>query len=125
AYIVAGVVVVALVIHGFGMKMSGRTKGGAAFELERKWDKNHPEAALGAAEAAKKAAEVQGNAVHEEAAVAEAAETAEAAVPEPDEAVEQEVAEQEVAEQEVVEEAAEAEPNEPDTTEETEEGGDI
>lgn len=56
AYGVAGVVVVALVIHGFGMKATGRTKGGADFELERKWDKNHPDEAVGSAEAAKQAA---------------------------------------------------------------------
>lgn len=66
AYGVAGVVVVALVIHGFGMKASGRTKGGAAFELERKWDKNHPDKAVGSAEAAKQAAAVTGAGVPED-----------------------------------------------------------
>ena len=60
AYGVAGLVVVVLVIHGFGMKATGRTKGGAAFELERKWDKKHPDRAVGAADAAKEAARVQG-----------------------------------------------------------------
>ncbi|MDR2036078.1 MAG: hydrogenase small subunit [Coriobacteriales bacterium] len=60
ALAVAGVVVAALAIHGFGMKASGRTKGGAPFELERKWDQKHPEQAEGSAAAAKIAAEVQG-----------------------------------------------------------------
>jgi hydrogenase small subunit len=60
AYGVGAVVVVALVIHGFGMKATGRTKGGAPFELERKWDSNHPEAAIGSASAARKAAIARG-----------------------------------------------------------------
>ncbi|MDR3136673.1 MAG: hydrogenase small subunit [Coriobacteriales bacterium] len=60
AYGVAGVVAVALVIHGFGMKATGRTKGGAPFELERAWDKKHPDEAVGAAAAAKEAARVEG-----------------------------------------------------------------
>lgn len=55
AFAVGGIVVAALVIHGFGMKISGRTKGGADFELERKWDKNHPDRAVGSAAAAKEA----------------------------------------------------------------------
>ena len=68
AYGVAGVVVLALVIHGFGMKMSGRTKGGAPFEMERKWDKNHPDKALGPVADAKKAAPAQDESVDEKAA---------------------------------------------------------
>ena len=60
AFGVAGVAAIALVIHGFGMKATGRTKGGADFEIERKWDKKHPDKAPGSAEAAKKAAEVEG-----------------------------------------------------------------
>jgi hydrogenase small subunit len=43
AYIVGGIVVVALVAHGFGMKATGRTSGGAPFEKERKWDTKHPD----------------------------------------------------------------------------------
>jgi hydrogenase small subunit len=58
---VAGVVAAALVIHGFGMKATGRLKGGAPYEAERKWDKNHPDHALGSAEAARKAAEKNGS----------------------------------------------------------------
>ncbi|MCL2808230.1 MAG: hydrogenase small subunit [Coriobacteriia bacterium] len=57
AYGVAGALVLGLVIHGFGMKASGRLKGGAPYERERKWDTNHPERAIGPAKAAEKAAE--------------------------------------------------------------------
>jgi hydrogenase small subunit len=79
AYGVGAVVVVALVIHGFGMKATGRTKGGAPFELERKWDANHPEAAIGSAAAAKAAAKAMGiQAVDETAAPAQAAAPADA-----------------------------------------------
>ena len=42
-----GVVAAALVIHGFGMKISGRMDGGAPFEKVRKWDAKHPEKSLG------------------------------------------------------------------------------
>ncbi len=66
AFGVAGVVAIALVIHGFGMKKTGRTKGGADFELERKWDREHPDQALGAAAAAKQAAAVEGLKVPED-----------------------------------------------------------
>ncbi|MCL2757292.1 MAG: hydrogenase small subunit [Coriobacteriia bacterium] len=59
AFGLGGLVVVALVAHGFGMKVTGRTKGGAPFELERKWDKNNPKEALCSVEAARKAAEVR------------------------------------------------------------------
>ncbi|HBT94939.1 MAG TPA: hydrogenase, partial [Coriobacteriia bacterium] len=44
---VTGVFAVALVAHGIGMKVTGRTKGGADFETERAWDKKHPEQAIG------------------------------------------------------------------------------
>lgn len=44
---VTGVVAVALVAHGFGMKITGRTKGGADFEKERAWDTKHPDKAIG------------------------------------------------------------------------------
>jgi hydrogenase small subunit len=47
AGIVTGVVAAALVIHGFGMKISGRMDGGAPFEKVRKWDAKHPEKSLG------------------------------------------------------------------------------
>jgi hydrogenase small subunit len=56
AFGVGAVAVVALVAHGFGMKATGRTKGGAPFELERKWDTKHPDQAIGSAAAAKAAA---------------------------------------------------------------------
>ncbi len=49
--LVAGVITAAvaalLVIHGFGMKMTGRTSGGADFETIRKWDEKHPEESIG------------------------------------------------------------------------------
>lgn len=44
---VTGIVAALLVIHGIGMKVSGRTGGGAAFETERKWDRKHPDKAIG------------------------------------------------------------------------------
>ena len=59
AYGVGGVVVIALVAHAFGMKATGRTKGGAPFELERKWDTKNPDQALCSAEVARKASLVQ------------------------------------------------------------------
>ena len=42
-----GLVAAALVVHGFGMKMSGRMDGGADFEKVRAWDEKHPEASIG------------------------------------------------------------------------------
>lgn len=60
---VTGVVAAALVVHGIGMKLTGRTSGGADFEAERAWDKKHPEQAIGpitpAIEAARKNARPQ------------------------------------------------------------------
>lgn len=47
AVIATGVVGAALVVHGFGMKAAGRTKGGADFEKIRDWDKKHPDSAIG------------------------------------------------------------------------------
>jgi hydrogenase small subunit len=52
---VAGLVVVALVAHGVGMKLTGRTKGGADYEKERAWDRKHPDKAIGVAPATKDA----------------------------------------------------------------------
>lgn len=45
--VVTGIVAACLVIHGFGMKKSGRTDGGADFEKVRAWDKKHPDQAIG------------------------------------------------------------------------------
>ena len=42
-----GIVAAALVIHGFGMKASGRTDGGADFEKVRAWDAKHPDKSIG------------------------------------------------------------------------------
>ena len=42
-----GIVAAALVIHGFGMKASGRTDGGAPFEKRRAWDAKNPDKAIG------------------------------------------------------------------------------
>ena len=38
---VTGLLTAALVVHGIGMKATGRTKGGAPFEKEREWDVKH------------------------------------------------------------------------------------
>ncbi|MDR3308121.1 MAG: hydrogenase small subunit [Coriobacteriales bacterium] len=94
AVAVAGVVVVALVAHGFGMKATGRTKGGAPFELERKWDAKHPDKAIGAATAAKVAATVEATAeveepIEEDVEETVAAEVEEAATAEAEEAVDE------------------------------------
>lgn len=47
AWIVTGIVALALVAHGFGMKATGRMDGGANFEPIRKWDKEHPDKSIG------------------------------------------------------------------------------
>ncbi|MCL1798378.1 MAG: hydrogenase small subunit [Eggerthellaceae bacterium] len=44
---VTGLLAAALVIHGFGMKITGRMNGGADFEKVRKWDKRHPDRSIG------------------------------------------------------------------------------
>lgn len=44
---VTGIVAVALVIHGFGMKAAGRVPKGADFEKVRAWDAKHPEKSIG------------------------------------------------------------------------------
>ena len=41
------IVAAALVLHGFGMKLSGRMDGGAPFEKIRKWDAKHPDQEIG------------------------------------------------------------------------------
>ena len=47
AFAVTGLVAAALVVHGFGMKISGRMDGGAPFEKVRRWDAAHPDKAIG------------------------------------------------------------------------------
>ncbi len=47
ALALTGLVAAALVVHGFGMKVSGRMDGGAPFEKIRKWDAKHPEQEVG------------------------------------------------------------------------------
>ncbi len=47
AWVVTGILAAALVIHGFGMKKTGRMDGGADFEPIRKWDKEHPNESIG------------------------------------------------------------------------------
>ena len=47
AVAVTGILAACLVVHGFGMKMSGRMDGGAPFEKIRKWDAKHPEQEVG------------------------------------------------------------------------------
>lgn len=44
---VTGIVAVALVVHGFGMKAAGRVPKGADFEKVRAWDAKHPEKSIG------------------------------------------------------------------------------
>ena len=44
---ITGIVAVALVIHGFGMKKSGRMDGGAPFEKRRAWDIKNPDRSIG------------------------------------------------------------------------------
>jgi len=56
-----GLVAVLLVFHGFGMKLSGRTKGGAPFEIERRWDKRHSSQVPGVDAAAQIAMKVERN----------------------------------------------------------------
>lgn len=47
ALAITGLVAAALVVHGFGMKMAGRTDGGADFEKVRGWDAKHPDQSIG------------------------------------------------------------------------------
>ena len=47
ALTVTGIVAAALVIHGFGMKLTGRMDGGAPFERIRNWDAKHPDKSIG------------------------------------------------------------------------------
>ncbi|MDR2492469.1 MAG: hydrogenase small subunit [Coriobacteriales bacterium] len=54
AFGVGAVAAVALIAHGFGMKATGRTKGGAPYEAERSWDSRHPAHAIGPAVEAEK-----------------------------------------------------------------------
>ncbi len=44
---VTGIVAIALVIHGFGMKAAGRVPKGADFEKVRAWDAKHPDKSIG------------------------------------------------------------------------------
>ncbi|HIS40346.1 MAG TPA: hydrogenase small subunit [Candidatus Aphodovivens avistercoris] len=44
---ITALVAAALVVHGFGMKISGRMDGGADFEKVRAWDAKHPESSIG------------------------------------------------------------------------------
>ena len=87
-----GIVAAALIIHGFGMKKSGRMDGGADFEKVRAWDAKNPDRSIGQYEysvmdgdpvkmkAAQDAIAQQYKAVEE--AVEEVAEAVEAAVEE-------------------------------------------
>lgn len=44
---VTGLLAAALVVHGFGMKLTGRMDGGADFEKVRAWDAKHPDKSIG------------------------------------------------------------------------------
>jgi hydrogenase small subunit len=47
ALTVTGALAAVLVVHGFGMKLSGRMDGGAPFETIRAWDAKHPDQEIG------------------------------------------------------------------------------
>lgn len=49
---ITGILAAALVVHGFGMKVSGRMDGGADFEKKRAWDAKHPDKSIGQYDAA-------------------------------------------------------------------------
>ena len=53
ALVITAMVAGALVIHGFGMKKTGRMDGGADFEKVRKWDAAHPDQSIGVYEGEK------------------------------------------------------------------------
>ncbi|MDR1083211.1 MAG: hydrogenase small subunit [Coriobacteriales bacterium] len=55
-----GLVAAALVVHAVGMKVTGRTKGGADFEAERAWDTKHPAEAIGPAAVSAEQAKANG-----------------------------------------------------------------
>ncbi len=44
---ITGILAAALVVHGFGMKITGRMDGGADFEKVRAWDAKHPDKSIG------------------------------------------------------------------------------
>ncbi|MEG2024542.1 MAG: hydrogenase small subunit [Gordonibacter sp.] len=44
---ITGILAAALIVHGFGMKLSGRMDGGADFEKVRSWDAKHPDNSIG------------------------------------------------------------------------------
>ncbi len=47
AVAITAIVAALLVVHGFGMKISGRVPQGAEFEKIRKWDSKHPDRSIG------------------------------------------------------------------------------
>lgn len=47
ALTITGVLAAALVVHGFGMKATGRAPHGADFEKIRSWDAKHPDRSIG------------------------------------------------------------------------------
>ena len=49
---ITGILAAALVVHGFGMKITGRMDGGADFEKVRSWDAKHPDKSIGKYDAA-------------------------------------------------------------------------
>jgi len=56
---VTGVLAAALVVHGFGMKLTGRMDGGADFEKKRKWDEKHPDRSIGVYDASAEKTETE------------------------------------------------------------------
>ncbi|WP_080798111.1 hydrogenase small subunit [Arabiibacter massiliensis] len=51
---ITGILAAALVVHGFGMKLTGRMDGGADFEKVRSWDAKHPDKSIGTYDATDK-----------------------------------------------------------------------
>lgn len=58
---ITGALVAALVVHGFGMKVTGRMDGGADFEKVRAWDAKHPDKSIGRYDEAMKESESKDN----------------------------------------------------------------
>ncbi|MDR1016857.1 MAG: hydrogenase small subunit [Coriobacteriales bacterium] len=76
AYGVGGLVALALIVHGFGMRAAGRTTGGADFETFRHYDLKHPDhpitdKPLAAEEASHLSADMQDEAIDEELKIAQ------------------------------------------------------
>lgn len=61
ALTLTGIVAACLVVHGFGMKASGRLDGKVRFEEKRAWDAKHPENSIGQYDTEKTIIDENGN----------------------------------------------------------------